>query len=303
MTGKTSLPMALLFRHIFVRAGNCFTVELVTARRQRRLRIGDVTMDVKRPSGGYHLLLIPPFDGYDGQAQDWSAEISLVTRLHAEGTTIASACLGALLLAEAGMLRGREATTHWKWVDYAVRHYPQVAWRPNRMICDVGDIITAGGYLATVDLALYLVARWAPPPVSRALGQILLAGSVRQKQSVYSEALVPRAGLDTRFGALEEFVERHLEREILVPEMAHACGLSERSFHRQFVQAYGFTPRKLVQLKRVERAKKLLREGDLSVEEVVERVGVSDPVSFRRVFLREMGMSPSRYRKEMSVQL
>jgi transcriptional regulator GlxA family with amidase domain len=101
---------------------------------------------------------------------------------------------------------------------------------------------------------------------------------------------------------LERWLDSHLSSAVTVEEMAEVCHLSTRTFHREFVKAYGFTPKKFVQLKRIETMRQLLRNADLSVEEAIAQVGVSDVPSFRKIFQRELGLSPAEYRKRLRAE-
>jgi transcriptional regulator GlxA family with amidase domain len=173
----------------------------------------------------------------------------------------------------------------------------------NRMVSDQGSVITAGGYLAAVDLALYIVGRTSSQPAAHALGQILLADSVRQKQSVYAQKLIDLEVEHERLKGLTGWIESHLEQPLPAAMLAKRCNMSSRTFHRRFFDAYGTTPRKFVQLKRIERAQQLLRTTTRSVEQILALVGVSDVASFRRVFRREIGYSPAEFRRRLTIQL
>jgi transcriptional regulator GlxA family with amidase domain len=170
------------------------------------------------------------------------------------------------------------------------------------MLARSGGFVTAGGFLAAVDLALALVERETARPTSRELGRLVLADSARQHQSIYATSLVDTPTEDPRMQRLERWLQAHLAEAITVDDMAAVCRLEPRTFRRAFGRAYGFSPKKLLQLKRIEKVRTLLRRSDLSLEDVVGQVGVSDVPSFRKVFQRELGVSPAEYRRQIRLR-
>ncbi len=298
---ESSIPVALLFRAIFERANRAlaahrYRVELVSAA-PLLSRAQDVRVATRRMRGRYDYLVVTPYDGIE---EDWRPDprdVALVRRQHAHGGIVASACLGALTLAEAGTLDGREATTHWSWTRQVRARYPQVAWNTRRIVCDQREVITAGGYLAAVDLGLHIVAATSSLETARGLGQMMLADSARQHQSLYALRL---AAAPLGRGALpdiEQWIEHRLRSAPTSADMARHCNMSLRSFHRRFREAYGITPRKFLQLKRIEIVREQLAAGARSIEQILQDVGVSDATSFRRIFHRELGLSPAEYRR------
>ena len=248
------------------------------------------------PSG---FLIVPPLDGFSGDFVVSTRETEFLRQAHARGLTIATACLGSFLPAAAGLLDGLEATTHWRWADFAAAHFPGVRWNPRALLCDEPGYITAGGLLSTVDLALHLVARHCDRPLCRELGRHLLADSVRQKQSAYATSLLLQPRNRASFEALEKDIEARLARPPSIPEMAERCRMSVRTFHRAFDEAYGVSPGKYLQLKRIERAKELLADERLTIEAVADRCGFSQPAFFRTIFARETGLTPAQFRKRL----
>ncbi|MFA6954364.1 MAG: helix-turn-helix domain-containing protein [Thermoanaerobaculia bacterium] len=304
---KVSLSIALLMRDILERTNQlvgraCFAVRLVGRPGLRAVTVGPVSVRVSRVTGRVDDLVVPPYAPGSDPFVDRPEEARLIERLHRNGATVHAACLGSLLVAQTGLLAGRDAATHWAWVQRAAQAFPDVSWDPGRMICDTGDVVTSGGFLAAVDLSLALVERVCSRSVSREAGRLLLADSIRQRQSVYATTLVPARVDDPRMQRLEAWIESHLSSAVTVEEMAEVCQLGPRTFHREFVKAWGFTPKKYVQLKRIEKVRLLLRNADLSIEEAVARVGVSDVPSFRRIFQRELGLSPAEYRRRLRAE-
>lgn len=302
LNDASSLPLGLLFRTVFERANRTldrprYRVELVSAR-PLRPKARDVRVSTGRMRGRYDFLVVTPYEGVDTDWQPDPRDVALVKRQYARGGIVASACVGALTLAAAGVLDGREATTHWRWTAEVRTRYPEVIWNTRRMLCDQQGVITAGGYLAAVDLALHIVAATSSRETARGLGQTMLADSARQYQSVYALNLSAVPAASDGVFAIGRWIEPRLRSAPTVADMARHCHMSLRSFHRKFREAYGVTPRKFLQLKRIEAVREQLVAGTRSIEQILEDVGVSDPASFRRVFQRELGLSPAQYRRQ-----
>lgn len=301
---SSSLAMALLFRAVFERANRAlgqrrYSVELVSTGASGKLAATDVAINTRTPRGRYDYLIVTPYDAIDAGWCPDAEDVALVRTQHRHGGTVASACLGALTLAEAGVLDGIEATTHWSWTAHARSRYPAVAWNTRRIVCDQGRIITAGGYLATVDLALHIVAVTGSRELARTLARMMLADSARQHQSVYALRLAQPSAPQGELRQIDSWIEGRLRSAPTAAAMAKHCNMSLRSFHRKFREAYGVTPRKYLQLKRVEAVRRLLGESRRSIDQILADVGVSDVASFRRIFRRELGQSPAELRRQL----
>lgn len=302
---RASLGFALLFETVFQAANRVaerqvFALTLVAdGRAPRRFRHGITLRQFETRLPGHGYLLLPPIDQFAGDFQETPRESQLLRRAHAQGLTLGSACVASFLLAGAGLLDAAEATTHWRWGDYAARRFPAVRWNTREMLCTHGRILTAGGLLAAVDLALHVVARHCARPVAREVGRQLLADSVRQKQSTYATSLVLHPRHAGPFSRLEAELAARLAKPRSIDEMAAQCAMSVRTFHRAFRAAYGVSPGKYLQLRRIEKAKELLADARLTVEDVSSRCGFSQPSFFRTLFARETGLTPAQFRKRL----
>lgn len=229
-------------------------------------------------------------------------EIALLAAQHAGGLPLISACCGGFLLAEAGLLDGRRATTSW-WLDATFRsRYPQVRLDVEAMVVEDGPLTTAGATTAVLGHLLELVARVGSPELAQLTARIMLVDPDRQSQAPYiSRALTerPRHSLTEK---AERFLQRELHRELSVAELAGECGTSERSLLRHFKGHFGVSPLRHLQGLRVERAKALLETTRLSIDEVVERCGYRDVSSFRKLFKRATRMTPADYRERFRLR-
>lgn len=230
------------------------------------------------------------------------AERDFIVDCHRRGLPLVSACCGGFLMAEAGLLDGREATTSW-WLDGLFRRrYPAVRLDVARMVVEDGPVTTAGATTAVLGHLLQLVARTAGPELAQQTARILLVDPDRQSQAPYiSQALRerPRHSLTEK---AERYMQRELHGELSVASLASHCGTSERSLLRHFRTHYGTSPLAHIQHLRVERAKALLESTHLSLDEVVERCGYRDVSSFRKLFKRATRMTPADYRQRFRLR-
>jgi transcriptional regulator GlxA family with amidase domain len=296
--------MALLFREIFERANRKlgarrYRVTLVSSRARRALSAPSVSVMTRAARGRCDYLVVTPYEGIEPGWRPDPSDVALIERQHSRGAIVASSCLGALTLAEAGLLDSREATTHWSWAGHVRNRYPRVAWNTRKIVCDQGTVVTAGGYLATVDLALYIIAATSTRSIAHDLGRMMLADSARQHQSIFALRLTDPAAPGGRVSGLDAWLDGHLQTAPTAAAMAAQCNMSLRSFHRKFREVYGLTPRKYLQLKRVEAVRRLLGESRRGIGQILADVGVSDVTSFRRIFQRELGLSPAEFRRRL----
>ncbi len=216
------------------------------------------------------------------------------------GACLYSACSGAILLAESGLLDGCAATSHWGYQELFRRQYPRVRFQPepNLAFADpAGRIVTAGGSTSWHDLALHIIARHAGPAEALHIAKVYLLKWHAEGQLPFA-ALVRRSPhADARVRACEDWLEAHYcEADALAQAVAHS-GVPERSLKRRFKAATGVSLIERLQDIRIEQAKRLLEEGEQAVEAISLAVGYEDASFFRRLFRRRTGLSPSQYRR------
>lgn len=238
-----------------------------------------------------------PRGSYAGYA-DW------LRKAHDSGALVASVCAGALVLAEAGLLDGREATTHWAYGELFATDYPRVKLRRERTLClsaESDRIVTAGGALSWEDLALYLVSRFCGTRQAVETAKIyLMAG--------HEDGQLPFAMIRRRVNASDEAIARCQEWIAFnysdphpVRRMAAHSGLNVRTFARRFQAATGKNPLDYVHALRIEEAKQMLETDSGPVNDVSAAVGYEDPAAFRRLFRKLVGITPAAYRRKFAL--
>jgi len=244
------------------------------------------------------LVLVPGLD--DDLATSFAENRSWAPWLadwHAAGARIAGSCTGAFLVAEAGLLNGRPATTHWLFADEMRRRYPAINVTVDRMIVDTGDVITSGGATAFLNLVLYLMERFAGHDRANLAAKILLVDGDRPSQLPYIALSPERSHGDVIVHQVQQHIDLHLDEPLRVTGLASRFGLSERSLSRRFAAATSRGPRAYLRHARVQCAVRLLETTSDSIDHVRRRVGYGDPAAFRRVFKEATGLTPSDYRK------
>jgi len=238
-----------------------------------------------------------PIEGRFGDTVAW------LRQCYDAGATLASACSGALLLAEAGLLDGCEATTHWAYCDNMRRSYPRVVVHPARCLVASGvgqRIVTSGGGTSYLDLGLFLVARLFGQDEAVRLARIYLIDWHSVGQLPFSSLARSRQAVDRRVAAVQEWIAENYAHPAPVAAMVEHSTLPERSFKRRFTHATGLTPLEYVHTLRLEEAKQLLETTDFAIDVVANEVGYEDGSFFRRLFRRKVGLSPHAYRLRFS---
>lgn len=242
-------------------------------------------------------LNIPPGEPLDGR---FEAEIEWLRRCHARGATIAAACSGALLLAEAGLLDGCEATTHWAYCDVLRERYPAVKVRKHRALVVSGAgqrLVMAGGGTSWLDLALYLIARQAGIDVAMQVARVNLIDWHDIGQQPFARLAGSRQSADAIVADAQAWIAGRYREPTPVARMVELSGLPERSFKRRFQKATGMSPLEYVHALRIERSKELLESGQQPIEAIAAEVGYEDSGFFSRLFRRSVNLTPAQYRK------
>ncbi|RUW78325.1 MULTISPECIES: GlxA family transcriptional regulator [unclassified Mesorhizobium] len=209
---------------------------------------------------------------------------------------IASVCSGAYLLAEAGLLDGRRATTHWASTDDFARRYPRISVDADRIFVHDGDVWTSAGISAGIDLALALIEDDLGQDVARRTAQQLVVHQRRSGQSQFS-SLVELGGRTGRFADLIEWMRDHLAEPLTVEVLADRAAMSPRHFARAFTGETGTTPAKAVERLRLETARTAVETSSASLDRIAAATGFGDPGRMRRAFMRGFGQPPQALRR------
>jgi transcriptional regulator GlxA family with amidase domain len=231
----------------------------------------------------------------------WPEATTWLREQQAQGALICSVCTGSVLLAEAGVLAGQDATCHWAVVDMLRAHYPDVSLRPERVLVPAGAdhrLITAGASASWSDLALYLIARFCGEEEARRTAKLFLFGDRSDGQLPFAARVRPRQHDDAAIAVAQEWIALNYAEVNPVAGMIAASSLTSRTFNRRFEAATGYAPLDYVLSLRMEEAKQMLETSDDPIDEIAAEVGYTEPAAFRRVFKRATGLAPAQYRQK-----
>jgi transcriptional regulator GlxA family with amidase domain len=226
--------------------------------------------------------------------------ISWLKAAYAGGSRIAGLCTGAFILAGAGLLDGKRATTHWGACRRFNALFPKVKLLPHRLIVDEAPLYTSGGSHGASDLCFYLVEKMVGPEVARRWSRVLVKEFRSAPQSPYAVFIGNRKHDDATIAAIQDYLEEGYARPLSVDAMARRAGLGKRTFERRFKAATGETPVSYLQQLRVEAAKRILEMENQGVEQITVRVGYEDSATFSRLFSRFVGIPPAAYRRKFA---
>jgi len=249
------------------------------------------------------LVIVPDlhFDPNAGVPDDLKPVAEWLRATHERGAIVTSVCSGAVLLGAAGLLDGKEATTHWGFADMLGREFPEVKVCRDRILVPAGEghrVVTAGGASAWADLMLYLIARFAGADEARRIAKIYLIDPHRDGQMTYASLTSGRQHEDQLIAEAQVWAAQHYDTPSPVAAMAERSGMTERGFHRRFKKATGQAPGEYIQTLRIEEAKQLLETSPAPIDDIAAEVGYSEPSSFRSAFRKRVGTSASAYRKK-----
>jgi transcriptional regulator GlxA family with amidase domain len=269
---------------------------------QRRGQIatrGGLRLTVDRDLGelsASDTIVVPPVTRYVTERPPTSLLDGLVAA-HGRGCRIVSVCLGAFVLAAAGLLDGRRATTHWRYCTELAESYPAVEVVPDVLYVDAGDVLTSGGVAAAIDLCLHIVRQDFGADIANRLARRLVVGPHRDGgQAQFVEHPV-HASPDGPLGPALAWALERLDENLTIEQLADCANMSRRTFYRHFQDSTGTTPRRWLIAQRVLHACRLLETTDLTIDEVARRSGFGDTSAVRKHFTSRVGLSPTAYRR------
>lgn len=245
----------------------------------------------------YDTLLVSGGEG-TRRLQELSSTVAWVRLQSAQARRVASICSGAYVLAEAGLLDGRRATTHWSRTDDFARRYPEVILEPDRIFTRDGGVWTSAGITAGIDLALALIEDDLGAAIARRTAQMLVVHHRRPGgQSQFSALPAATGGLNGRFADLLDWMRGHLSEPLGVERLAEEAGVSPRHFSRAFTAETGLTPAKAVERLRLEDARTRVEATQEPLDHIARASGFGHPERMRRAFLRAFAQPPQALRR------
>jgi transcriptional regulator GlxA family with amidase domain len=249
-----------------------------------------------KAAGTITTLIVAGGEGVDAAAKS-AKTLAFVRAMAKRGARIASVCSGAYMLAEAGLLDGRRATTHWRRTRQFLAVFPRVKWEPDQIFVRDGDIWSSAGITAGIDLALAMATEDFGEEIARQTArQLVLYHRRSGGQSQFSSLLELKAPAG-RFGALLSWAREHLDAPLTVEDLAEQAGMSSRHFTRAFIAETGSTPSKAVERLRIEVARQRVQSSGEAIERVALQTGFRDPERMRRAFIRAFGQPPQSLRR------
>ena len=246
------------------------------------------------------LIVVPGWRGIETPVPE--DLVAALVAAHARGARVMSLCSGVAVLAASGLLSGRKATTHWRYAPAVARRYPDIALDPNVLYVDEGQVLTAAGSAAGIDLCLHVVRRDFGPRIANQVARRLVVPPHReggQAQYIEAPVLLEREG--TRLGPMIEGMRQHPGETVSLAVAARRAGMSLRTFQRRFAAATGVPPGEWRVAERLRLARDLLeRPGTVSLDDVALVSGFGSLASMRHHFRERLGTSPQAYRRTFS---
>jgi transcriptional regulator GlxA family with amidase domain len=245
------------------------------------------------------IVFIPGYR-FPDQDEPPAAVLDALRLAHDGGARLAAISTGAFALAATGLLNGKRATTHWHYARALATKYPLVRVDENVLFADEGDVLTSAGAASGIDLCLHIVRGDLGVAASNHAARRLVAAPYRSGgQAQYVQRDVPEP-LGERFAVTREWALHRLGEPLTLEALASRAAVSPRTFSRRFVEETGYTPMQWVMRARVDRARELLEQSELSVEQIAADVGLGTGSNLRLHFQRTLGTTPSEYRRTFS---
>ena len=245
------------------------------------------------------LILVPGWRGIDAAVPD--ALCDALRRASARGCQLLSICSGVFVLAATGLLNGRKATTHWRYIEALKTRYPAIDVVEDVLYQDEGDILTSAGSAAGIDLCLHVVRRdYGMEAANRVARRLVIPPHRDGSQTQQLSRPVAQLRESQRLGQLFDFLHQHLALAHTVDSLARRVGMSQRTFLRRFQDATGTTPTRWLLNERLLRAKDYIENSKLSIDSIAEQTGFGQAATLRHHFRQHYALSPRRYRKQFA---
>lgn len=229
--------------------------------------------------------------------------IDALQQAHQRGAKIVGLCLGAFVLAEAGLLNGRAATTHWMWAESFQQRYPNVLLKAAELYVDEEDILTSAGVAAAIDCCLHLLRQlYGAETANHIARQMVVAPHRQGGQAQFIETPLPVSSQDNRLSQVLDWAIHHLELPHNIDDLAQRAAMSRRTFTRHIRRTTGTTIMQWLLNQRIAKAQRMLESGNLSIESIARDTGFGSIASLRQHFVKKLAISPSAYRKQFRIK-
>lgn len=245
----------------------------------------------------FNVILLPPSNQSEYYLNPPKHLLRGLLQQHYAGAIICSACAGTFILAAAGLLHQKKVTTHWQLAPLFSEQFPDIALNVDKILINQGDIITAGGMMAWLDLAIEIILQYTQPSVVHSLGKYLVIDTGQREQRFYRQFTPILDHDDALILSIQHTLKATYHLPQTIAEIATKNGLTERTFLRRFFKATQLKPKQYIQQLRIQKACDLLASSNLSFELIAHKVGYQDNSACRKLFVRIVGLTPSEFRK------
>jgi transcriptional regulator GlxA family with amidase domain len=315
MFSSTAIAPMEVFRH----AGSLWNILTAGSDTSPRFRVTTATADGKpvrcdgdlliqpnvamKDVGKTDLIFVPTTGlSVDDVVERNAPIVPWLKRRSGNGVAIASVCSGVGLVAAAGLLDGKRATTHWGLAERFREKYPKVNWMPELMVTEDRGFYCGGGVNASLDLSIYLVERFCGHEIAMQTAKSLLIETPRTWQSGFAIVPLKTDHTDDSISSAQEWMHKNFAKTFSLEDPARKVGMSVRNFVRRFKEATGDSPLIYLQKLRIAAAKRMLESQHKSMQEISDAVGYQDVAFFRSLFQRHTGVSPSAYRDRFGIE-
>ncbi|MEP3351088.1 MAG: helix-turn-helix domain-containing protein [Marinomonas sp.] len=261
-----------------------------------------LTLELLNSDTPYHAIFLPPSIDKNAYQSSNTLLAKWLDQQHQSGAILCCACAGAFFLAETDAIQNRKLTTHWALADALKERFPKQQLDTSKILIDQGDIVSAGGMMSWMDLGIALIRRFTQASIVRQLGKTLVVDTGNREQSYYRQ-FTPRFDHgDSKILTVQHYLQNHFSQTNSIKMLADIIHLTPRTFLRRFYKHTGWTPSGYIQQLRIQTVCNELEETTLSFESIALQVGYKDASSCRKVFRKNMGLTPSEFRKRFVPQ-
>jgi transcriptional regulator GlxA family with amidase domain len=250
-------------------------------------------------AGDPHLVVVPSFMvGNDRVLSTNCAGIQWIKQKHEQGSELASLCVGSYFLAEAGVLDGKEVTSHWAVAGDMQRRYPAIKMRSDQVITDQDGIYTSGGAFSSLKLILYLIEKFCGREAAIWISKMYAIEMDRTSQAHFAVFTGQHQHEDKEILRAQSYIEQYYQDPISMDHLSRLVNMGQRNFIRRFKAATNNTPFEYLQRVRIESAKRALENNSKDLSSIMDDAGYRDPKAFRSIFRRLTGLSLQEYKKK-----